>query len=142
MGHLGPLLGHLGALLGPFGRLLGPPGRPKDSPWRPLVGPRAALGALLAPLGGHLGPSWGRCEPVQVYLVLLWAIFGAPGRPLSSNLDNFCSLYHFRLILSSFAGHFVGVVKGKRLGRPGTSQGDLISRQLHNWLPLRGLNPR
>ena len=69
-GHLGPL----GLLLGPLGRLLGILGRPKGSPWRPLVGPRAPLGALLTPLGGHLRPSWGRCEPVQVHLVLSWAI--------------------------------------------------------------------
>ena len=64
-------------------------------------------------------------------------------RNIHGNLDNFhmilgaiaCSLYHFLLIPSSFAKHFVGVFQGKRLGRPGTSQGDLISGQVDNWPP-------
>ena len=75
---LGPSWVTLDPSWGPLGRLLGLSGRPKGSPWRPLVGPRAPLGALLTPLGGHLGPSWGHCEPVQVHLVLSWAILELP----------------------------------------------------------------
>ena len=42
-------------------------------------GSRGASCSPLDPSGRHLGPSWGRCEPVQVYMVLSLAILELPG---------------------------------------------------------------
>ena len=115
--------------------------------WAPLVVSWASLGVLRGPLGGlwgSKGPSWSPLDPSGRSLGAILRVlcagagppgavmghFGAPRRPPSSNFGefsihfryNFCSLYHFRLILSSFVVHFVSIFKWKRLGRPGTSQ--------------------
>ena len=128
--------------------------------WSPLGVSWAPLGVLRGPLGGlwwvqgrllelswplwevtwgHLGGAVSRCRSTWCCHGPFWSSqtpselqFGQFSDDFGCNL---CSLCHVRLI-SSFVMLFVGVFKWARLGRPGQSQGDLISRQLHKRDPM------
>ena len=141
LAHLGVILNHFGRHLGPLGRPKGPPGRHKGSPWATLGVTWASLGVPRAPLGAILGPP---CAGVPLPGAAI-GHFGRPRRPLSSNLMLFCVILvaicvrctivdacsvHFRCILCVFGFSWA------RLGRPGQSQGDLISGQNHSNAPL------
>ena len=150
---------------------LGPSWAPLGSPWTPLgahLGVSwACLGVLRGPLGGlwwvqgrllepswplwevtwgHLGGTVSRCRSTWCCHGPFWSSqtpselqFGQ----FSCDFEcNSCSLYHFRLNLSTFAMHFVGVFEWARLGRPGSSQGDLTSRQFDRRDPLPPFNSR
>ena len=154
----GPTLDPTWPILDPSWAILTPSWAPLGVSWASLGVPRA----LLAASRGSKGPSWSPLDPsgrsLGAYLGgavsrcrSTWCCHGpfwsskTPSKlqfgQFSTDFGyNLCSLYRFRLILSSFAVHFVGFFKWKRSGRPGTSQGDLICRQLGKKDPLTPLN--
>ena len=146
--------------------ILDPIWAPLDPSWAPLGVSWASLGVLRAPLGGlwwvqgrllelsHLWEvTWGYLEGAVSRCMCAWCCpwpFWSPWTPsLKSNLRNFhviLGIMRVRCpilepILSSFVMHFVSVCKWTRLGRPGQSQGDLISGQLDKKDPLTVFGP-
>ena len=140
----GPTLDPTWAILDLSWAILAPSWAPLGVSWAPLGVLRAPLGGLWWVQGrllepswpfwevtwGHLGGAVSRCRPTWCCHGPFWSSqtpselqFGQFSGDFGCNL---CSLCHVRLI-SSFVMLFVGVFKWARLGRPGQSQGDLIS---------------
>ena len=80
-----------------------------------------------------LDPTWAILAPSWASWATSWASLGGFLHHFGYNLRPLC---HFRMILTSFVMHFVDVFKWTRLGRPGQSQGDLISGQFDRKDPL------